>query len=51
MRAPRESEFTWFTRAVILGLMAWAGTTLLSVDTRMEVLEWRMTMIEINHYE
>lgn len=42
-------SFEWLVRAVIIGMLAWAGNTLISVDTRLEVLEFRMTLIEGHH--
>ncbi len=39
----------WLVRAIIIGMLAWASTTLVSVDSRMAVLEFRMTIIEGHH--
>lgn len=45
----KETDYAWIARAVILAVVLWAGSTLISVDTRMGLLEYRMTMIERHH--
>lgn len=39
----KEWEFAWCARAIIISLLAWAGTTLLSVDNR---VTWNSHQIE-----
>lgn len=44
-----DAPAQWLVRAIIIGLLGWASSTLISVDSRMAVLEFRMTIIEKHH--
>lgn len=49
MMVKHDMAASWLMRFIIIALLGWAGTTLLSVDTRLTLVEYRITLIEGHH--
>lgn len=45
----KEYEFSWLSRALIIGLMLWAGSTLMRVDTGVNFNSHRIEHLESYH--
>lgn len=45
-----EQPLEWLVRAVIIGLLAWAGLTLVSVDKTVNLFDYRLTQLEHFHH-
>ena len=39
----------WLMRIIIVAMLGWAGTTLMSVDSRLGIVEYRITQMEKHH--